>query len=78
MTEIKRCPFCGCKVYPVYTSREERFYFAHYAEGRKKCEIEEFTIKRGAKSLAEAMEAWNRRAKQTDTRSEQERWLNGE
>ena len=62
--EPKRCPFCGCKVYPGYTSREERFYFAHYAEGRKKCAIEEFNIKKGVNTFADAIEAWNRRVKE--------------
>ena len=61
MNKPKHCPFCKGKVYPVYASIDDRFRFYHYAESEKECAVEVIVLKRGQKSNAEAIEAWNRR-----------------
>lgn len=62
--KIKPCPFCKGKVYPVYASIDDCFRFYHYAESEKECAVEGIVFKRGPKSIAEAIEAWNRRVKE--------------
>lgn len=61
MTELKPCPFCGGKVYSVYWSKTNRHYIFHYAS-KKACVVDKFELKGGIRSLADAVEAWNRRA----------------
>lgn len=61
MAELKPCPFCGGKVYPVYRSRTNRHYIYHYAK-KKPCAIDTIELTDKIKTLAGAIEAWNRRA----------------
>lgn len=61
---IKSCPFCGGKVYPVYSSIDERFRFRHYAKSGKKCIIDEILLKRRPNSFVKAIDGWNKRAKE--------------
>lgn len=61
MEKLKPCPFCGGKVQVYYTS-EFRSHFVVHAED-KPCWVLMPLMIRRAKSLAEAVEAWNRRVK---------------
>ena len=60
MERLKPCPFCGGKVSVTYNSAENVFCFWHKAES---CALEEPIKIDGifVKSLAEAIEAWNKR-----------------
>ena len=58
MAELKPCPFCGGKVYPVYSSKTERFYMYHY-KTKKKCIVDSFMLQGEFKTLEEAWNAWN-------------------
>lgn len=59
--DLKPCPFCGGRVYPVYWSRTEKYYIQHYRDGRKTCAIDRFELTDGAKCLKDVYEMWNRR-----------------
>lgn len=62
MAELKPCPFCGVPVTMIYNSFDNAFKFYHkggMADG--KCPVIE-PIMLNAESLADAAEAWNRRA----------------
>ena len=62
MEKLKPCPFCGGRV-QVYYSSEQKAHFVVHAEDEQRCWLLMPIMIRGAKSLAEAAEAWNRRAK---------------
>lgn len=62
MEKLKRCPFCGGEVNLSYSSKGN-FHFRHREYG--KCMFDEFVCPVrvvGPGCLAEAAEAWNRRA----------------
>lgn len=65
--KLKPCPFCGGKVYPVYWSKTNRHYIYHYAS-EKSCTVDKIEFKDSIKSLADVIEAWNRRSE--DERSD--------
>lgn len=65
MEKLKPCPFCGGKVRVYYTS-ELKSHFVVHAEDKLGCWVLMPLIIRGAKSLAEAEEAWNRRPKNVE------------
>ena len=59
--DLKPCPFCGGRVYPVYWSRTEKYYMQHYQSNKRKCVIERFELESGATCLQDVYEMWNRR-----------------
>jgi hypothetical protein len=62
MDELKPCPFCGREVSVYSSSRSYSFVFSH--KGLRNCPFFQFEIMwHDAKSLKEATEWWNRRAK---------------
>ena len=62
MAELKPCPFCGGSVTMVYNSFDNAFKFYHKdCKKGEECRIIEPIMLKGI-SLAEAAEAWNRRA----------------
>ena len=65
MSKLKPCPFCGGKVSITYSSWNEAFNIWH---NDKPCAlIEPIQIDGSkAKSLKEAIDLWNRRAKTWD------------
>lgn len=61
--ELNRCPFCGGQVYPMYWSKTDRHYILHYRrEDGKDCQIQTVELTSDVRTLAQAIEAWNRRA----------------
>ena len=63
MTKLKPCPFCGSKVYMIYNSRDNTFKVYHtYTGDVENCFMREPMMIEQCTSLAEAAEAWNRRA----------------
>lgn len=63
MNNLKPCPICGGEVYLRYSSKTELYYVLHY-KTRRLCCIQEIVMRDdiGIKSLADARDAWNRRA----------------
>lgn len=61
--KLKPCPFCGSEVTLTYSSHDNMFHFYH-KEDLAPCGAKEPIDFDGyfVKSLAEAAEAWNRRA----------------
>ena len=76
MSELKPCPFCGGKCFVGEALIGGRFFVNGYHDG--KCPIGKTVWCDFYRTEKECTDAWNRRVKETDTRSEQERWLNGE
>ena len=63
--KLKPCPFCGSKVSMTYNSADNTFNFWH--KGTSCVLVEPIRIDgMFVKSLAEAAEAWNRRAKECE------------
>lgn len=61
MYKLKPCPFCGGRVHLYYRSKPSMYVFEHSDDNSFSCV--EGAIFRGAKSLREASEMWNRRTK---------------
>lgn len=62
MAELKPCPFCGKPVSMIYNSLEDAFKFYHKGgTDDMNCRVIE-PIRLEGCSLADAAEAWNRRA----------------
>lgn len=60
MSDLKPCPFCGCKVGIVISSYfDERFF--HVWHDGEKCAFAEPIVIDGVATLEEAKEAWNSR-----------------
>lgn len=64
MVELKPCPFCGGRVYPIYHSGTKKYYLQHYENDRQSCLIETVELVGFGKieSIMDAYNAWNRRA----------------
>ena len=62
-TELKPCPFCGGAVSMIYNSFDNAFKVYHKSgfDSAECCVLEPIVLD-GLSSLAEAGEAWNRRA----------------
>ena len=60
MAELKPCPFCGKPVSMIYNSLENAFKIYHKGM-QDNCNVID-PIKLEGTSLADAREAWNRRA----------------
>lgn len=60
MMELKPCPFCGGEMTFVYNSFDNEFKFYHKYGNELCLSIE--PIRFSGTSLADAREAWNRRA----------------
>ena len=66
MAKLKQCPFCGEPVIMIYNSAEDAFMVYHKNAGYEEtCRIIEPIMLIGL-SLADAAEAWNRRATEND------------
>lgn len=62
-SKLKPCPFCGKPVSMIYNSLEDAFKFYHKTGmDDMKCRVIE-PIRLEGRSLADAAQAWNRRAK---------------
>ena len=63
MAELKPCPFCGGAVFMIYNSADDAFKVYHKSgfDASECCVLEPIVLD-GLSSLAEAREAWNRRA----------------
>ena len=63
MAELKPCPFCGGAVSMLYNSMDNAYKFYHKSgfDSLHCCVLEPIVL-HGFCSLAEAAEAWNRRA----------------
>lgn len=63
--EMRPCPFCGGEMMVSFASRPRRFVFRHKRAGG--CVFCAFVVDRVvAGTLAEAIEAWNRRAEDVE------------
>lgn len=65
MADLKPCPFCGYPVNIFYSSATKGYYAVHLDEQHSDCIVSmplEIDHHRILLSLADAYEAWNRRA----------------
>ena len=66
MEKLKPCPFCGGEVILSYSSKGS-FHFRHRAyDGCMFFEFMSYITPNGCGSLAEAAEAWNKRAERSE------------
>lgn len=65
MAKLKPCPFCGGDVTMIYNSLDNsyKFYHKNVIDAIECCVLEPIVLY-GFSSLAEAGEAWNRRAEE--------------